>query len=101
MKMPGLDNRKALVPAGQTEGALHEAYRVIVFNDPAIRKSYAAMVLARVFHFPDAVAREHMLQIHRAGLAVVWQGARELAEAHVLALQHWHLLARLECDETN
>lgn len=70
-----------------------EVWRVVVLNDPVNRMSYVVMVLRRVFGFPEERARKHMLEIHEKGRSVLWSGTREQAEAHVFALQQWHLTA--------
>lgn len=81
--------RAAKAPAS----SLSEAWRVVVLNDPVNRMSYVVMVLRRVFGFAEERARKHMLEIHEKGRSVLWSGTREQAEAHVFALQQWHLTA--------
>jgi ATP-dependent Clp protease adaptor protein ClpS len=61
--------------------------------------SYVVMVLRRVFGFPEPEARRHMLEVHEKGRSVVWTGNREQAEAHLFALQQWHLTATIMPDE--
>lgn len=81
--------RAAKAPASQRA----EVWRVVVLNDPVNRMSYVVMVLRRVFGFAEERARKHMLEIHEKGRSVLWSGTREQAEAHVFALQQWHLTA--------
>ena len=81
--------RAAKAPAS----SLSEVWRVVVLNDPVNRMSYVVMVLRRVFGFAEERARKHMLEIHEKGRSVLWSGTREQAEAHVFALQQWHLTA--------
>lgn len=76
-----------------------EGWRVVVLNDTVNRMSYVVMVLRRVFGFDEDQARKHMLEVHENGRSVVWQGTREQAEAHVFALQQWHLTAFIQADE--
>lgn len=83
--------------AAQTQIA--GAWRVVVLNDPVNRMSYVVMVLRRVFGFVEERARRHMLEVHESGRSTVWTGTREQAEAHVFALQQWHLTAVLEPEE--
>lgn len=85
------------VPVAQTR--LADVWRVVVLNDPVNRMSYVVMVLRRVFGFAEERARKHMLEVHEKGRSVLWSGTREQAEAHVFALQQWHLTAVVQADE--
>ena len=78
---------------------LADAWRVLLLNDPVNRMSYVVMVLRRVFGFDEEEARRHMLEVHESGRSVVWAGTREQAEAHMFALQQWHLTAIIQADE--
>jgi ATP-dependent Clp protease adaptor protein ClpS len=40
-----------------------------------------------------------MLAVHETGRSIVWTGTREQAEAHMFALQQWHLTAIIQPDE--
>jgi ATP-dependent Clp protease adaptor protein ClpS len=73
-----------------------ELWRVVVLNDPVNRMSYVVMVLRRVLGFEEERARRHMLEVHESGRSIVWTGTREQAEAHVFALQQWHLTAVIQ-----
>ena len=73
-----------------------DVWRVVVLNDPVNLMSYVVMVFKKVFGFSEQKARKHMLEVHEQGRSVVWMGVREQAEAHVFALQQWHLTAVLE-----
>lgn len=84
------------LPAPASEARLAGLWRVVVLNDPVNRMSYVVMVLRRVFGFEEARARRHMLEVHESGRSVVWTGTREQAEAHVFALQQWHLTALIQ-----
>ena len=81
------------------EQRLEDAWRVVVLNDPVNLMSYVVMVFKKVLGFDETKARRHMLEVHEQGRSVVWTGVRETAEAHVFALQQWHLTAVLEADE--
>lgn len=83
--------------APQPQPADH--WRVVVLNDPVNRMSYVVMVLRRVLGFAESRARQHMLEVHEQGRSVVWTGTREQAEAHMFALQLWHLTAIIQPDE--
>ncbi len=76
-----------------------ELWRVVVLNDPVNRMSYVVMVLRRVLGFEEARARQHMLEVHESGRSIVWTGTREQAEAHMFALQQWHLTAVIQPNE--
>ena len=76
-----------------------ELWRVVVLNDPVNRLSYVVMVLRRVLGFEEDRARRHMLEVHESGRSIVWTGTREQAEAHMFALQQWHLTAIIQPDE--
>ena len=76
-----------------------ELWRVVVLNDPVNRMSYVVMVLRRVLGFEEDRARKHMLEVHESGRSIVWTGTREQAEAHMFALQQWHLTAIIQPDE--
>jgi ATP-dependent Clp protease adaptor protein ClpS len=78
---------------------LEDAWRVVVLNDPVNLMSYVVMVFKKVLGFDETKAKKHMLEVHEQGRSVVWVGVRETAEAHVFALQQWHLTAVLESDE--
>ncbi|MEJ1972072.1 MAG: ATP-dependent Clp protease adaptor ClpS [Lacunisphaera sp.] len=86
-----------VAPASGTQPA--DAWRVLLLNDPVNRMSYVVMVLRRVFGFDEDEARRHMLEVHESGRSVVWAGTREQAEAHMFALQQWHLTAIIQADE--
>jgi ATP-dependent Clp protease adaptor protein ClpS len=87
--------KPAVAPQVQPAGA----WRVVLLNDPVNRMSYVVMVLRRVFGFAEEDARRHMLEVHESGRSVVWAGTREQAEAHMFALQQWHLTAVIQADE--
>jgi len=86
-------------PRAAAEPRLEDAWRVVVLNDPVNLMSYVVMVFKKVLGFDEAKARKHMLEVHEQGRSVVWIGVRETAEAHVFALQQWHLTAVLEPHE--
>jgi len=92
---PRQDAKPAPAPQVQPTGS----WRVVLLNDPVNRMSYVVMVLRRVFGFAEEEARRHMLVVHESGRSIVWTGTREQAEAHVFALQQWHLTAVIQADE--
>jgi len=92
---PRQEAKPAPVPQPQLTGA----WRVVLLNDPVNRMSYVVMVLRRVFGFSEDDARRHMMEVHESGRSIVWTGTREQAEAHMFALQQWHLTAVIQPDE--
>lgn len=91
--------RRLPAPVAAPQAQLAGMWRVVVLNDPVNRMSYVVMVLRRVFGFGEERARRHMLEVHESGRSVVWAGTREQAEAHMFALQQWHLTAVIQPDE--
>ena len=91
--------RRLPAPLEAPESQLAGMWRVVVVNDPVNRMSYVVMVLRRVFGFNEERARHHMMEVHETGRSIVWVGTREQAEAHVFALQQWHLTAVIQPEE--
>jgi ATP-dependent Clp protease adaptor protein ClpS len=92
---PRPDGKPAATPQAQPAGV----WRLVLLNDPVNRMSYVVMVLRRVLGFNEEEARRHMLEVHESGRSIVWRGTREQAEAHMFALQQWHLTAVIQADE--
>lgn len=90
-------------PVAETEVAPATVgpWKVVVLNDPVNLMSYVVLVFKKVFGFNEPTARKHMLEVHEAGRSVVWCGLREQAEHYAFVLQHWHLTAILERNETD
>jgi len=91
--------RQEAKPASVPQPQLTGSWRVLLLNDPVNRMSYVVMVLRRVFGFSEDDARRHMMEVHESGRSIVWTGTREQAEAHMFALQQWHLTAVIQPDE--
>jgi ATP-dependent Clp protease adaptor protein ClpS len=85
----------------EEETAMEGPWKVVVINDPVNLMSYVVLVFRKVFGFTETNARKHMLQVHEDGRSVVWCGLREQAEHYAFVLQHWHLTAILEPNETD
>jgi ATP-dependent Clp protease adaptor protein ClpS len=81
--------------------ALVGPWKVVVLNDPVNLMSYVVLVFRKVFGFNENTARKHMLEVHEQGRSIVWCGLREQAEHYAFVLQHWHLTAILERNETD
>ena len=88
--------RSRPTPETASQPQQSELWRVVVLNDPVNRMSYVVMVLRRVLGFEEERARRHMLEVHESGRSIVWTGTREQAEAHMFALQQWHLTAIIQ-----
>ncbi|MGB2757495.1 MAG: ATP-dependent Clp protease adapter ClpS [Acidimicrobiia bacterium] len=69
---------------------------VVVWNDPVNLMSYVVMVLRKLFGHSKQKATTLMLQVHHEGRAVVADGTREQAEAHVAQLHGYGLWATME-----
>lgn len=69
---------------------------VVVWNDPVNLMSYVVMVLQKLFGYSKERATVLMMQIHNDGRAVVADGSREQAEAHVAQLHGYGLWATME-----
>ena len=76
--------------------ALATPWNVVVHNDPVNLMSYVTMVFQRVFGYPPAKARKHMMEVHQAGRSILWTGERERAEFYVQQLHAYLLLASME-----
>lgn len=85
----------------ETDTALVGPWKVVVLNDPVNLMSYVVLVFKKVFGFSEPLARKHMIEVHEVGRSVVWCGLREQAEHYAFILQHWHLTAILEPNETD
>lgn len=97
--MPESRSQTRADPRASSEIQLADTWRVVVLNDPVNLMSYVVMVFKKVLGFNETKARKHMLEVHEQGRSIVWVGHRETAEAHVFALQQWHLTAVVEPDE--
>jgi ATP-dependent Clp protease adaptor protein ClpS len=91
--MPTLDS-----PKNETKDKadLDSTWNVVVHNDPVNLMSYVAMVFRRVFGFPREKAERHMMEVHKNGRSIVWNGSREQAELYVQQLHSHLLLSTLE-----
>lgn len=90
--------KKNQQPEPATQTRLADLWRVVILDD-LNRMTYVILVLRKVFGFSHERARKHMLEVHEKGRSIVWSGPREQAEAHVFALQQWHLTAFIQQHE--
>ncbi len=70
----------ALEPETETGSHLLPPYHVIIENDDFHSQDFVIEVLRKVFGFDSSKAFELMLHAHCNGEAVVWTGAKEVAE---------------------
>ena len=75
----------------KTDEALGVPWNVVVHNDPINLMEYITRVFMKVFGFARQKAELHMMEVHKKGRSVVWNGERERAELYVQQL-HAHLL---------
>jgi ATP-dependent Clp protease adaptor protein ClpS len=71
---------------------------VICWNDPVNLMSYVTFVFQKLFGYSREKAHRLMLEVHRAGKAVVSSGAREKAELDVSRLHEHGLWATMQRD---
>lgn len=76
-----------------------KAWEVVVLNDPINLMAYVTLVFQTVLGLSVEVAQQRMREVHEVKSSKVWVGPREKAEAHVRALQSWHLNAVLRPTE--
>jgi len=74
-------------------------YLVICWNDPVNLMDYVTHVFQKVFGWPKAKARRHMLQVHEAGKSLLARETFEKAEHYVHQLQGYGLHATMEREE--
>ena len=87
--------------SSSTATVVEGRWNVVVLNDPVNLMSYVVLVFKKVLGFSESTARKHMMEVHEQGRSIVWSGVREQAEHYTFTLQHWHLHAVLESDETH
>ena len=80
----------------EQDTALDQPWNVVVYDDPVNLMDYVTWVFMKVLSLPKAVAEARMLEVHRQGRSVVWNGGRERAELHTQQLQAHQLQARME-----
>ena len=66
---------------------------VVVWDDPINTMEYVEYVFQSYFSYSQERARTLMLQVHRAGQAVVSEGSREKAETDLMAMHSFGLQA--------
>lgn len=70
-------------------------YHVILENDDYHSFEFVINVLRKVFGVPEQKALEFAMEAHKRGRAVVWTGAKEVAE---LKVEQIHSFAEIRAD---
>jgi ATP-dependent Clp protease adaptor protein ClpS len=84
------------VPETDERTRTDRPWDVIVWDDPVNLMSYVVFVFRRVFGYPEPVARQLMLEVHRKGKALVATEPREQAELYVQQLHGYGLHATMQ-----
>ncbi|WP_240930700.1 ATP-dependent Clp protease adapter ClpS [Isoptericola sp. BMS4] len=79
----------------EQDPGLADPWVTIVWNDPVNLMSYVSYVFESYFGYPRAKAEKLMMQVHRAGRAVVSSGPRERMEVDVQAMHSYGLWATM------
>lgn len=79
-----------LEPETDTRAKRQPPYHVILENDDHHTMEFVIEVLQKVFSYDLAKASELMMHAHTQGEAVVWTGAREVAELKLDQMQSCH-----------
>ena len=76
--------------------SLAKPWNVIVHDDPVTLQQYVTKAFIKVFGYSQSKAHRLMLEVHKTGRSIVWNGPREQAEMYAQKLQAYHLLTSLE-----
>jgi len=76
--------------------ALDVPWNVVVHDDPVNLMGYVTWVLMKIFGYDEKKAGVLMMQVHKQGRSIVWNGQREKAEFYVQQLQAHQLKTSLE-----
>ncbi len=79
--------------------SLDVPWNVLVHDDPVNLMGYVTYVLMKVFGYDEKKAAILMMQVHKQGRSIVWNGQREKAEFYVQQLQSHQLKTSLEKSE--
>lgn len=80
----------------RTNTSLDVPWNVVVHDDPVNLMGYVTHVLMKIFGYDEKKAAILMLQVHKQGRSIVWNGQREKAEFYVQQLQSHQLKSSLE-----
>jgi ATP-dependent Clp protease adaptor protein ClpS len=79
-----------VAPDTDTKSRLLPPYHVIIENDDHHSQMFVVLVLRKVFGYDEPKAIDLMLTAHETGEAVVWTGAKEVAELKLDQLRTFH-----------
>jgi ATP-dependent Clp protease adaptor protein ClpS len=79
----GITVRPRSLPETDDQVRLLPPYHVILENDDHHTFEFVIDVLRKVFRFTEQVATLHAMEAHTKGRAIVWTGAKEVAELRV------------------
>ena len=82
-------------PAGKPKPRVLPPYHVILENDDFHSFDFVISVLQKVFGVTEEKAFEFAMMAHKTGRAIVWTGAKEVAE---LKLDQIHSFAEIRAD---
>ncbi len=77
-------------PETTTKARILPPYNVILENDPDHSMEFVIDVLRKVFGYPNPKAYQLMMTAHESGEAVVWTGAKEVAELKKEQMETFH-----------
>jgi len=80
----------------RTDTSLDVPWNVVVHDDPVNLMGYVTYVLMKIFGYDEKKAAILMMQVHKQGRSIVWNGQREKAEFYVQQLQSHQLKSTLE-----
>lgn len=77
-------------PREETHQRLLPPYNVILENDDYHSVTFVVSVLCEALGYPVERSYQLMLQAHTSGRAIVWTGAKEVAELKVEQIRTFH-----------
>ena len=77
-------------PELETRSKLLPPYHVLIENDDHHSQQFVVLVLRKVFGYDEPQATQLMHHAEEAGEAVVWTGAKEVAELKLDQLRTFH-----------
>jgi ATP-dependent Clp protease adaptor protein ClpS len=80
----------------RTDTSLDVPWNVIVHDDPVNLMGYVTHVLMKIFGYDEKKAAILMMQVHKQGRSIVWNGQREKAEFYCQQLQSHQLKSSME-----
>jgi ATP-dependent Clp protease adaptor protein ClpS len=77
-------------PSSQTKTRLLPPYNVILENDEYHSMEFVVSVLVQALNCTAHKAVQLMLQAHNTGRAIIWTGAKEVAELKIEQISTFH-----------